>query len=107
MLNQSVGEMNNWVGLLPENGRFLDAGSFELEEDEQGYFESSLVAVERCTVDRNSEELRKVEENEDVLAFEASGGLEQTEEEQSVSAAEKASAAGAKRCRESGSANRA
>ena len=68
------------------------------------------MAVERCTVDRNSVELRKVEENEDVLAFEApleaSGGLEQTEEEQSVSAAKKASAAGAKRCRELGSANR-
>jgi hypothetical protein len=61
-------------------------------------------------VDRNSVELRKVEENEDVLAFEApweaSGVLAQTEEEQSVSDAKKASAAGAKRCRELGSANR-
>lgn len=61
-------------------------------------------------MDRNSVELRKVEENEDVLAFEApweaSGRLAQIEEEQSVSAAKKASAAGAKRCRELGSANR-
>lgn len=56
-------------------------------------------------MDRNLEDIQKVEENEDVLAFEgpwASG--EQTVEEQSVLAAKKASAAGAKRCRELGSA---
>ena len=93
--------------MLPENGRFPEAGSFDLEEE--GDFES-LEAGERCTVDRNSEELRTVEENEDVQPYEAalaSGGLEQTEEEQSVSAAKKASAAGAKRCHESGSAKEA
>lgn len=59
-------------------------------------------------MDRNLEDIQRVEENKDVLAFEgpwASG--EQTVVEQSVLAAKKASAAGAKRCRELGSAKEA